>query len=192
MKYFALKLSLLSLSFLATSCYTTRSIYAGNPNLRQLGNSRASILANYGAPDRQTDDGSGGQILVYEQVGRVTLTRDNSLSQSRVNSAGAVVYGDGATVGASQSVGSYSSSGSSLTQSAEVKAYKQFFVNNQNVVYYVRTNTGDEYSYSKCLNSVNTWLLAGCGLLYWPSLFITVPVATLAQVKAKKNGTICK
>lgn len=192
MQHSYIKITVLALSFSTTSCYTVRQSYVGNSHLQQLGQSSSSIMANYGPPDRTTSDGSSGQILIYEQIAQVSYTNASASSYSRYGTNSAALYGNGAAVGASRTAGAQYSTGNAFTQTSEIKAYKQFFVNNQNVVYFVRTNTGDQYSYSKCLSPGKTWALAGCGILYWPTLFVTVPVAAIVNAKAKKNGTTCK
>jgi len=39
-----------------------------------MGHNKNEILRTYGVPDRITDDGAGGSILVYEKYTQTTIT----------------------------------------------------------------------------------------------------------------------
>ena len=183
---------LLVIGFSVSSCYTVRASYAGNPHLRQLGQSKASIIANYGPPDRTSDDGSNGQVLIYEQVGQVSITNSSAASYSRYNTVGAAAYGNGAAVGASRTAGTQYATGSAYTQTTEVRAYKQFYVNPTNTVYFVRTNTGDEYTYSRCFDKGKSWTATGLSCLLVYPIIVTVPLTIIKQSQAKKRGEVCQ
>ena len=183
---------LIALSFFTTSCYTTRYTFSGNVHQQRIGQSKNNLLRDYGAPDRVTEDGAGGQILVYENFGQFTSTSASAASYGRSATSGAAIYGNGAVVAASQGSNAQYATGNSLSRTVQTKEYANFFVNNQNMVYDVKANTGDKFSTSRCFNPGKTWLAtAASGLLIWP-LIITVPVAAVCNIKAKKNGTICK
>lgn len=52
-----------------TSCYVTNYIpLQDDYNQAYKGHTANEIITQYGAPDRQTDDGAGGRILIYEHI----------------------------------------------------------------------------------------------------------------------------
>ena len=59
----------LALTLMLTSCYTTYTV-SQQPELSKLyvGSTHQSIVSRLGAPDRQTPDGAGGTILIYENI----------------------------------------------------------------------------------------------------------------------------
>ena len=56
-----------------TSCYVTNYVpLQDDYNQAYKGHSANEIITQYGAPDRQTDDGAGGRILIYEESSSMT------------------------------------------------------------------------------------------------------------------------
>lgn len=78
MKRISLFLFALLGCFLMTSCYVTNYVpLQDDYNQAYKGHSANEIITQYGAPDRQTDDGAGGRILIYENI-----TYNNNASSS--------------------------------------------------------------------------------------------------------------
>lgn len=48
-----------------------------------MGHNKNEILRTYGVPDRITDDGAGGSILVYEKYTQTTITNASSGTYGR-------------------------------------------------------------------------------------------------------------
>lgn len=98
-----------------TSCYVTNYVpLQDDYNQAYKGHSANEIITQYGAPDRQTDDGAGGRILIYEKI-----TYNNNASSSY-----------------NPYSGGYDASSSMTTKTT----YLQFYVNKDNVCYGVKTN----------------------------------------------------
>lgn len=114
-----IKLLLLTLlgCFLMTSCYVTKTnmVSLQDDYYQALkGLSYNELVQQFGAPDRQTDDGAGGRILIYE-----TITYQNDASTK------SDYYGTGYTTR------------SSMTTNT---TYIHIYVNQDNVCYNVKTN----------------------------------------------------
>lgn len=115
MKRISLFLCTLLACFLMTSCYVTNYVpLQDDYNQAYKGHSANEIITQYGAPDRQTDDGAGGRILIYEKI-----TYNNNASSSY-----------------NPYSGGYDASSSMTTKTT----YLQFYVNKDNVCYGVKTN----------------------------------------------------
>lgn len=114
-----IKLLLLTLlgCFLMTSCYVTKTnmVSLQDDYYQALkGLSYNELVQQFGAPDRQTDDGAGGRILIYE-----TITYQNNTSTK------SDYYGTG-----------YTTRSNTTTNTT----YLHIYVNQDNVCYNVKTN----------------------------------------------------
>jgi len=55
-------LSIITISCLMTSCYPTKQVSVLNS---WVGGTKSNLYRSWGAPDRVTDDGNGGEIATY-------------------------------------------------------------------------------------------------------------------------------
>lgn len=153
--------------------------YLGNPYKEMQGKTKNQILQAMSAPDRITEDGMGGEIMVYENFETVTTSSGYSSSSSS-SASGAVAgydrYGRPAAVGVSQTSGNSGYNSQTVTQNQ--KSYVNFFVDKNGVCYKVNTNIGDRYTdaptecYKTANSSVLWWLMPpftpiGIGCFIW-------------------------
>lgn len=119
-----------------TSCYVTNYVpLQDDYNQAYKGHSANEIITQYGAPDRQTDDGAGGRILIYEKI-----TYNNNASSSY-----------------NPYSGGYDASSSMTTNTT----YLQFYVNKDNVCYGVKTNLEKMERHKDKKNTRLAWLAGG-------------------------------
>ena len=114
------------MSCLFMSCTVTRTYTVSKENDYQkafVGASHNEIVSAFGAPDRQTSDGAGGTILIYER----TTTRTTSDSQATAYNVN--YYNRTYTPGVH--------SNSTTTQNT---SYVHIFVDQDGVCYNVKTN----------------------------------------------------
>ena len=103
-------------SNLLTSCYTYYTVSRQSEyNKTYVGKTHNEIVNRLGAPDRQTSDGAGGLILIYE-----------SFSSQSIATAHNVNY----------FTGTYTPGTTTTTHTD----YTHFYINNQNKCYNVKTN----------------------------------------------------
>jgi hypothetical protein len=180
-------------STLLTSCYSTYYTYKGNVHQQAIGQNKNQILRTYGVPDNTTDDGAGGSILVYERYTQTTTTNINSGSYGRSSTVGGAIYGNGGIIGGSQTQAGSISSTNGISQTSTSKTYCYLFLNNKNIVYDFKTNYGAQYDENRCFNKTTTWVNVIVYSIFIPPVIVAaVPLAIIAQKKAKKNGLICK
>lgn len=75
MKHCLLLCGLVAALFALSSCSTTRYVSVeGEYNDMWRGHTYAEVIKAYGAPDRETADGAGGIILIYERTTVTTST----------------------------------------------------------------------------------------------------------------------
>ena len=183
-----------------TSCYTTQfsyeTTYVGNIYKEALGKSKNEILRIYGVPDRSTDDGAGGEVLIYEKFTQTTTSSSNSSSYGGSNTYGGAVYGNNAAVGAVYNRNGQVSSGNARSQTTVNKAFLNLFIDKSGNVYdFKASESGDRYntktSQTKCYSKLLTWSGVVCSAIFPPFLIATVPIAIVTQRKAKKKGELC-
>jgi hypothetical protein len=178
------------------SCYSsyTTSKFLGNTYQSGVGKSKNEILRTYGVPDRSSEDGAGGEVLIYEKITQTTVSNSNSQSYGASKAAGAAGYNKyGTAVGVGESRSASTTNGNSITQTSNEKTFVNYFVNKDGIVYDYKANCGDNYEYSKnrCFMPGFTWLLIASSAAYPPLLIATVPVGVLLHVRAKKRNMIC-
>lgn len=102
--------------FLMSSCYVTTLVpLQDDYNQAYKGQTSNEIITQFGAPDRQTDDGAGGRILVYEETEfRTVATAENVNYFTRTYTPG--------------------------SRTTSNTAYIQFYINQNGVCYGVKTN----------------------------------------------------
>lgn len=127
MKY-VIKLCLFCCLLLCLSSCTTTRYVSQEPEWKSLsvGMSHASIVSALGAPDRETTDGRGGKILIYEDYSQTTR-------------------------GYQANYGYFSVPTSTTTLNT---SYLQFFIGSDNICYDVKTNYTEkqqEFSFGKTL-----------------------------------------
>lgn len=134
--------------FLMTSCYVTKTnIVSLQDDYYQAlkGLSYNELVQQFGAPDRQTDDGAGGRILIYE-----TITYQNNTSTK------SDYYGNGYTT---------------RSNTTSNTTYLHIYVNQDNVCYNVKTNlTKTETERYKDKNVTKGALILGGLLIICPVL----------------------
>lgn len=102
-----------------SSCSILRSSQSQGPDTSYwYGKSRNAIMMSFGIPDREASDGAGGVVLVYEDIS--TVTSKNSKKEKDFVSSEPV----------------YKSSESTY----QVRRFVEFFLNEADVCYNVRTN----------------------------------------------------
>lgn len=115
------------MSCLFMSCGTPMRTYAVSKEKDYqeafIGAKHNEIVSAYGAPDRQTSDGAGGTILIYEKT-TTTTTSNSQAAAYNVN-----------YVTGTYTPGSYTNS--STTQST---SYIHFFISDDGVCYNVKSN----------------------------------------------------
>ena len=114
------------MSCLFMSCTVTRTYTVSKENDYQkafVGASHNEIVSAFGAPDRQTSDGAGGTILIYEKTTTQT-TSDSQATAYNVN-----YYNRTYTPGVH--------SNSTTTQNT---SYVHIFIDQDGVCYNVKTN----------------------------------------------------
>lgn len=150
----------------------------------------------FGVPDRVLDDGSGGEILVYEKFTQTTTSTANSATYGGSNTNGAVVGGGAGIIGNVHSQNAQVTAGAATTNTTTTKTFLNLFINSDGEVYdFKASDSGETYSVSntstRCFSKLYTWTSVGAScLLIWPAL-ITVPWAIIAQRKAKQNDQVC-
>lgn len=113
-----IKLLLLTLlgCFLMTSCYVTNRVpLQDDYNQAYKGQSSNEIITQFGAPDRQTDDGAGGRILIYEKT-------------------------EFTSVATAENVNYYTGTYTPGSRTTANTTYLQFYINQDNICYSVKTN----------------------------------------------------
>lgn len=111
------------LVFLFNSCSGLKAMMADAEarsveyQTRWIGRTANDIIMTYGAPDRETTDGSDGTILIYEDLKTVR----NSTSQT-------------------ETVGHIDPKHVKTTSESRERYYIEFFIDSQKVCYHVRTN----------------------------------------------------
>ena len=167
MKYKFVILLLITL-FSLSSCYTSRQTYSGNIHQRCIGKSKKEILRTYGVPDRIQDDGSGGSILVYEQLAQTACSTAKADSHGRGLNVGAIIYTNIGIIGASDARAEKDSSLNGKSQTSSIKPFCTIYVNAQNIVYDFKSNYGALYKTSKHLKKTATFVtvVATCILIY--------------------------
>jgi len=127
MKKFIISLSLAAMAALAL-CSCSNTVYVSlepNANAYWCGKTHAEVVQTYGAPTRETSDGQGGKILIYEE----TKTTVNTYSTDTP------VYGG--------FYGFYYHMSGPVHTNTEVNTetdYAHFFINDKGVCYKVSTN----------------------------------------------------
>lgn len=116
-----------------------------------IGQTYNQIVTNLGAPQRQTPDGNGGTILIYENT--TTTSISNSLAKAYNVNYFSKTYTPGVET---------------TTQVINKTDYVQYFVNSNNVCYDVKTNIPMSHvekgnSYRK-VSFLKTFLLV-CGCI---------------------------
>ena len=107
----------------ASSCSTTRYVSAQSDyTATWVGRPTADIIAECGAPDRETTDGSNGRILVYEDFHTEVITRSYPGYYGYYGPWGHPWMGD------------------YRTESHTEKSYVHFYVNSNDRCYQVITN----------------------------------------------------
>jgi hypothetical protein len=177
---------------LLTSCYATKYTYSGNIHEQSIGKTKNEILREYGVPDKTDDDGAGGKIMIYEKITQVTTTNAGASSYERGSAYGGVIYGNGYGAGGVESRSGQVSSMNATTQSTTNKQFVNIFLNKNDVAYDYRSNYGAKFNMSRCFSPKLTWSSVAISAIVWPALFVTVPLAIIKHVKAKKNNEICK
>lgn len=182
-------------AFTLTSCYSTYSsqTYKGNVHQEAIGKSKNEILRSYGIPDRTTDDGQGGTVLIYEKVTQTTVVNTGGVNYSQSQSVGGAIYNSQGVLGASQTQSGSVSQGYGYSQTSQNKTFCNLFLDEKNNVYDFKSNYGALFDtkYYRCFNKTNTWLLVGASVITIYGPIVTVPAAIIAQRKAKKKGEIC-
>jgi hypothetical protein len=179
-------------SLLLTSCYSNYYTYKGNAHQQAMGKTKNEILRSYGVPERTQDDGAGGSILIYEQFKQTTVSNSNTAAYGARTTSSAAIYSNSGMVGASNSQSGQVSSTNGISQTTMSKDFCYLYVNPSNVVYDFKTNYGALYNQNRCFNRLQTWVWVGYSCLFVIPAVVTVPVAIIAQKKAKKRGEICK
>ena len=127
MKKLLSKLAVITfMSCLFMSCTVTRTYTVSKENDYQkafVGASHNEIVSAFGAPDRQTSDGAGGTILIYEK------TTTQTTSDSRATAYNVNYYNRTYTPGVH--------SNSTTTQNT---SYVHIFIDQDGVCYNVKTN----------------------------------------------------
>jgi hypothetical protein len=178
-----------------TSCYTTSYTYRGNIHQQAIGKTKNEILRDdkYGVPDRTTDDGANGTVLVYERFTQTTVTNMGGSSYGRSSTLGAAIYGNGGIIGRTDTRSNSYFSMSGISQTSLDKTFCHLFLDKNNVVYDFKTNYGALYNSSKCFHKTLTWISATMGIPIFPPIaLVTIPWAIIEQKKAKKKGIICR
>lgn len=104
-----------------SSCSILRSSQSQGPDTSYwYGKSRNAIMMSFGVPDREASDGAGGVVLVYEDIS--TVTSKNSKKEKNFVTDEPI----------------YKSSESTY----QVRRFVEFFLNEADVCYNVRTNLG--------------------------------------------------
>lgn len=133
------------LSFLLTACYTTQYVPLETQyNEFWKGKHKTEIIQAYGVADRTESDGGKGYIMIYEEF---TINTSSS------------AYGDVRTSAYTNSVNT-NITGKEYSSSSESRDYKEFFMDENDECYLVRTNyVKTEQVYSK---KKTNWLIYGC------------------------------
>lgn len=128
-----------------TSCRTYYSVSkASDYTNAYVGKTHNDIVYALGAPDRQTSDGSGGTILIYED-----FTTQSVATAHNVN-----YY-----------TGTYTPGATSTTHTD----YAHFYINSNGKCYNVKTN--HKKTVSKFAPGKTAFLVAGCSL---PVIILTI------------------
>ena len=189
------------LLFLLNSCYTTQfsydTKYSHNVYKPIIGKTKNEAIRQYGVAERITDDGAGGEVLIYEKITQTTTTNANSASYGGSQTHGGAVYGNNSAVGSAYSRNGQVSSGRATSQTTTNKSFLNLFVNSNGVVYdFKASESGDRYTTTthstRCFSKLYTWTGVVCSAIFPPLLIATVPIAIIKQNKAKKKGEICK
>jgi hypothetical protein len=188
---------LIAVTLSLTSCYSTytSSKFLGNTYQSGVGKSKNEILRTYGVPDRTSEDGAGGEVLIYEKITQTTVSNSSSETYGAGKAVGAAGYNRyGTAVGVGENRTAATTSGNSVTKTSNEKTFVNFFVNKDGVVYDYKANCGNNYEYTKqkCFRPGLTWLTIACTAVYPPLLIVTVPTGILVHSSAKKKGKICK
>ena len=144
MKKFLKSFICIVLSILLTACYTTQYVpLESQYNEFWKGKHKTEIIQAYGVANRIESDGDKGYIMIYEKF---TFNTNSSISGDVKTS----VYGYSAKTNITES--GYSST-------SESRDYKEFFMDENDECYLVRTNyTKTEKIYDK---KGTNWLIGG-------------------------------
>lgn len=187
------KIAILSfLLFALSSCYTYKTSFVGNIHQNAIGKSKNEILRTYGVPERITDDGANGSVLVYEQQSQTTISNAGGYSYGRSASVGGAIYNNGGMIGAQQTRSGQVSAMSGVSQTFNNKTFCYLYLNPEGIVYDFKSNYGAQFQDYRCFSKVKTWLFVGLTCVGVYPAVISIPVAIILQRKAKKNGEICK
>jgi len=189
------------LIFSLNSCYTTQisyqTSYTHNVYKPMLGKTKNEAIRTYGVPDRTSDDGAGGEVLIYEKITQTTTTNVNSATYGGSNTHGAAVYGNNGAAGSVYSRNGQVSSGNGISQTTSNKAFLNLFVDKNGVIYdFKASENGDRYEtktyQTRCFDRFTTWGGVLISAVFPPLLLATIPIAIVSNQKAKKKGEICK
>lgn len=183
---------LATISILLTSCYSVSKTYEGNAHQEAIGKTKNEILRSYGIPERSTDDGAGGTVLIFEQVKQTTVTNSNTQTLDRSRTNGSNIYGNKGILQVNNTQGGQISNTNAVTETTTTKDYCYLFLNPENIVYDFKTNYGAIYKTTRCFDKFQTWIWVGISCVFVYPPIITVPLAIIKQTRAKKNGEICK
>lgn len=104
------------------SCTTTRIVSKQNDYTQSyVGATHQQIVSNLGAPDRQTSDGNGGTILIYEKTTVVSSSQSVATKEF-------------------MTLNSYTPGNRTVTSSTANTSYVHFFIDNEGKCYQVKTN----------------------------------------------------
>lgn len=104
------------------SCTTTYSVSKQNDYTRSyVGATHQQIVSHLGAPDRQSSDGNGGTILIYEK----TYVTSSSRSVATMEN---------------MTLNSYTPGNRTVTSSTSNTSYVHFFIDRNGNCYQVKTN----------------------------------------------------
>lgn len=125
--FFSIAVIMIIASCLLTSCVTMYKTYevskVSDYTSEFVGKPHNQIVATLGAPDRQTPDGAGGTILIYEQT--TTTSTSNSVD---------VAYN------VNYFTKTYTPGTETNTVQSQNTSYVHLFINSNGVCYNVKTN----------------------------------------------------
>jgi hypothetical protein len=188
-----LKLALFAaICIFMTSCYSVTKTYEGNTHEQALGKTKNEILRSYGIPDRTTDDGAGGTVLIFEQFKQTTVTNSSTQTMDRSRTNASTVFGKKGVLQLNDTQGGQISNTNAVSETTTTKDYCYLFLDPENVVYDFKTNYGAIYKTNRCFDKFQTWLWVGVSCIFVYPPIITVPIAIISQTKAKRKGELCK
>lgn len=174
------KLTIMAIACLFTSCmsYVPTTYYVSMEEdyaKAFVGSHHNVIVSSLGAPDRQTSDGAGGTILIYEKV----TTTSNSNSNSIATAYNVNYYSKTYTPGAQTNTN---------TVTTQNTSYIHVFIGADGVCYGVKTNHQKEVIDEEAVESNKKALKKNGKIALWSYLGVMGAAAIVGVVAALLGG----